>query len=381
MAAHMSVDVLAAEWSIEPSIGVKGDYNSNLLLSSFAHEAVYGHWISPGAKFSGSTERLEISGRVAADFVQYYGGQNINYTNMFFPLNARYKTESDVLGFDGGFTRDNTLMGELLQTGVALRFTQRNLWNANPTWTHDLTDTVAIQSSYQYLNASYQNGLRLGLADYVQQIGMTGIVYKPTERDQLQASGVYVNFHVPDVRLRAEIYGGFLSVTHMFSETLVGTVSGGPRFILSKNNSSGTTLSDNELTWVFSGSLEKKFEDFSMRMEAGRDINPSGFGLLLQTDRVAVVFTKQLTETLTATLSGQAFLAEGLATKANTAVFPQNRYVNVTPKVSWRISDSWSLDVSYTYAQRDVESASQTANANSTYVMITYYPTKSSLSR
>ena len=64
----------AAEWSLLPSIGVKGLYNDNLLLTPLPHDATYGYWVSPAAEFAGKTERLEVSGRVAADFVSYYGG-------------------------------------------------------------------------------------------------------------------------------------------------------------------------------------------------------------------------------------------------------------------------------------------------------------------
>src|SRR5216117_3185262 len=81
----------AAEWSLLPSIGVKGLYNDNLLLTSLPHDATYGHWVSPAAEFAGKTERLEVSGRVAADFVSYYGGNQINFTNIHLPLSVGYK--------------------------------------------------------------------------------------------------------------------------------------------------------------------------------------------------------------------------------------------------------------------------------------------------
>ena len=76
----------AAEWSLLPSIGVKGVYNDNLLLTPLPHEATYGYWVSPAAEFAGKTERLEVSGRVAADFVSYYGGEETQFTNVFLPL-------------------------------------------------------------------------------------------------------------------------------------------------------------------------------------------------------------------------------------------------------------------------------------------------------
>ena len=36
--------------------------------------------------------------------------KRVDFTNLFLPLTLRYKTETDLLGFTGGFTRDNTLM-------------------------------------------------------------------------------------------------------------------------------------------------------------------------------------------------------------------------------------------------------------------------------
>ena len=157
---------MAAEWSLDPSIGVRGEYNTNLLITHLDHEAVWGTWVSPGIKFAGTTERLEISGKASLDFVRYTGGQDEEFTNVFLPLSARYKTEHDTFGFDGGYTRDNTLMGELLTTGMLIRFTQRNLWTASPTWTRELTEQLSFQVGYQFSNASYENGRRLGLLDY-----------------------------------------------------------------------------------------------------------------------------------------------------------------------------------------------------------------------
>src|SRR5262249_24118606 len=155
-----------------------GVYNDNLILTPLPHDATYGSWVSPATEFSGKTERLEVSGRVAADFVSYYGGQDSRFTNLFLPLTVHYKTETAKLGFTGGYTRDNTLMSELLTTGVVLRFTQRNQWNANPTWTRTLTEKLSLQSSLQFSDTTYENGLSLGLVDYQLFGGSGGLLYQ-----------------------------------------------------------------------------------------------------------------------------------------------------------------------------------------------------------
>lgn len=70
----MPVPSFAAEWSVLPSMSAKGVYSDNLLLTPLPHSSSYGYWISPAAEFAGKTERLEISGKAALDFVEYYGG-------------------------------------------------------------------------------------------------------------------------------------------------------------------------------------------------------------------------------------------------------------------------------------------------------------------
>ena len=81
----------AAEWSLTPSLSVKGIYNSNLLLTPLPHRESYGYWVTPTTEFAGKTERLEVSSRIAADLGGYYGGPEVDKTfeNVFVPLSVR----------------------------------------------------------------------------------------------------------------------------------------------------------------------------------------------------------------------------------------------------------------------------------------------------
>src|SRR5574339_677589 len=75
----------AAEWSLSPSVGVKGVYNSNLLLTPLPHDETYDYWVTPAADVAGKTERLDVSSRIAADVVGYFGGEDRQFTNAFTP--------------------------------------------------------------------------------------------------------------------------------------------------------------------------------------------------------------------------------------------------------------------------------------------------------
>ena len=368
----------AAEWSLLPSIGVKGVYNDNLLLTPLPHDASYGYFVSPAADFAGKTERLEVSSRVAADFVSYYGGQESRFTNLFVPLTLRYKTETDLLGFTGGFTRDNTLMGELLDTGLVLRFTQRNQWTANPSWTRRITEKLSVQSSSQLNDTTYENGLSLGLVDYQLLGGSGGLLYQLTEQDQIQLSGSYATFYTTNAPLpfRASFPGANLSLTHAFTETLTGTVNGGPSFVSSTTQTAGDNIKAERTVWLFGGNLTKKFEATTVQVSGSRSIVPSGFGLLIQTDRAGFTVSHDLTETLTASFDGAGYSVSGITQRATGGAFPDSRFFSATPKIAWKFLEWWKLELSYTYRHREVDGFSDPAMSNGTMFMLTYFPPK-----
>ena len=372
----------AAEWSLLPSIGVKGVYNDNLLLTPLPHTATYGYWVSPAAEFAGKTERLGVSSRVAADFVSYYGGQESRFSNLFLPLTLGYKTETDLLGFTGGFTRDNTLMGELLDTGVVVRFTQRNQWKANPSWTRSITEKLSFQSNFQLNDTTYENGLSLGLVDYQLFGGSGGLLYQLTEQDQIKLSGSYVNFHTTNAPspFRASFPGVTLSLTHAFTETLTGTAYGGPSFVSSTTQTVGDNVKAQSTVWLFGGDLTKKFESTTVQFSASRNIVPSGFGLLIQRDRAGLTVSHDLSETLTASFDGSGYLVSGITKPALGGTFNDSQFFILTPKIAWKLLEWWKLELSYTYRWRDVDSFSEPVMSNGATFMLTYFPPKLALS-
>ena len=363
-------------------MSTKAYYNDNLLLTPLPHDPTYGYWISPAADFAGKTERLEVSGRAALDFVEYYGGEPTRYTNISLPLTMKYRTEQAEWGLTGGFTRDNTLMGELLTTGIVLRFTQRSLWNLNPSWTRMLTEKFGFQSTFQFSDASYQDGLRLGLVDYQVFGGTAGFLYHLTERDDVQIAGTYTNFHTSNspFGLRAYYPGAMLSVTHSFTEGLKASAYGGPRFVSSTNQLGGFSQKTNDATWIYGASLTQQFERASMQVSLTRDIFPSGFGLLIQTDRIGAFTSYNLTDTVTASLDASGYLVSGLTKQVRGGTLQEQRLFYLTPKLSWHFSEWWRAEASYAYRWRDSETLNEPVTSNMLMFMLTYYPPKLAIS-
>ncbi len=372
----------AAEWSMVPSLSTKAYYNDNLLMTPLPHDSTYGYWISPKLEFSGKTERLEVSGKAAMDFVDYYGGEPTRFTNMYFPLTLRYRTEKDEWGFNGGFTRDNTLLGELLTTGVVLRFTQRNQLTLNPSWNRSINDKLVFMSTFQFNDTSYQDGVRLGLVDYQIFGGSTGFLYHLTERDDVQLVGTYTNFHTTSsqVGLRAYYPGTFVSVTHAFSERLKATAYGGPRFISSNSQFNGLSQKSRDTIWVYGSNVTQQFERASLQVNLSRDIFPSGFGLLIQTDRLGALASYDISDTITATVDVAGYLVSGATNIARGGTLQEQKLMYVTPKLSWQFSEWWQAEASYTKRIRDTEGLNDPVQSNMFVLLLTYTPPKLAIS-
>jgi hypothetical protein len=368
----------AAEWSAEPSMSVRGEYHSNLLLAFGPQQSTMGYWISPAVRVTGATEALHVSSRLAADYVQYYGGRDTTIYNMHFPLSVQYRDQRSTWGFNGGLTRDNTLRSELLQTGVVLAFAQRNLWSAAPSWTYNLTERVSAQSSYQYQNAEYENaGLQFGLIGYQVHTASETLSYKIRDRDTVQITGLFTRFLAPERNdLVSDTSGVNVGGTHALSENMTLSASGGPRFIRNHISIGSRSLEDHSTVWVFSGKLAKRFERANVSFDIGRDIFPSGLGLLIQTDHLSANASYELTDYLSVSLSGQVSIVNPIASNALLGFSRETKFFNLGPQINWRVGDYWNLEAGYTYSRRELEGIEQTGQSHAVRFTVSYSPPK-----
>ncbi|HRB82439.1 MAG TPA: hypothetical protein PK614_09295, partial [Nitrospira sp.] len=114
----------------------------------------------------------------------------------------------------------------------------------------------------------------------------------------------------------------------------------------------------------------------SLQVTVTRDIFPSGFGLLLQTDRVGALASYVLSDTLTASLDASGYIVSGVTSQARGGTLPEQRLFYLTPKLAWHFSEWWRTEISYSYNWRDVETFNEPVMSNTLMIMLTYYPPK-----
>ena len=372
----------AAEWSLEPSMSAKGEYHSNLLMISGPQRSTYAYWLSPAARFTGATESLQVNSRLAMDYAQYYGGRDTSIINVYFPVSLQYRDQRSMWGFEGGLTRDNTLRTELLQTGLVLSFAQRNLWSAAPSWTYNVTERLSAATSYQYQNVTYENDARSGLVGYEIHTGSETLSYKIRDTDSVQITGSYTRFLVPQANdLVSNNYAVQIGGAHAFSERTTLTASGGPQFLSNSINTMLGSPEDSSIVWVFNGRVTTTLERAQVTLDIGRSVMPSGFGVLIRTDRLGATANYELTDKLSISLSGQASLVNPAQSTTLFRALTESRFFTITPQVSWRLGEFWKADAGYTYSRREITGFDQSAESHAARFLVTYFPPKFSAGR
>lgn len=124
------------------------------------------------------------------------------------------------------------------------------------------------------------------------------------------------------------------------------------------------------------GESEKSFERAAFQVAFARDLVPSGFGLLIQTNRAEASGSYDLSETLAASVNVVGVLTSGKTRVAIGGAFPDSSYVSVAPKLSWKFLEWWQAEVSYMYRWRDIDTQADSASSHATTFMVTYYPPK-----
>ena len=387
----------AAEWSMEPSVDLRTEYNDNINFTSAPHPSVWGVILSPDVKFSGTTEAFNVTGGLRFNFNRYFGEQGLDTNDHILILRSSYKGERDVLGFNVESVEDSTLVSELSDTGVVLARDQRHRLSANPSWSRSLTERTTFTASYTYTDVNYANNVATGLIDYRDQTATVGLSYRPGERDLATLTGYYDRYETSPGMFRANTYGIEVGYDRAFSETLHGSLAVGTRTTRGTSTTQAlvcdgpilagicfgnvTTIQSvtktNSTGYIFAANVDKQWETAKLSGSLSRAISPSGVGTLVQTDHLGVTWTRQWSPTVSSSVAAGMYRSQyGQNVTGN-----NNNYYAIEPGVSWRLTEWWTLSGGYSYRSAKYEGSQAHTSANIAYLVLSYAWPKLSWSR
>ncbi len=390
MAAH------AAEWAIEPSVSSRANLTDNVNLLPGAHENVFNWSLSPAATFARRTEATELAGIASFGINRYPGNPDLDSDDATLSLRSAYHDERATYGLSASFVRDSTMASELATTGIVLTRQQRNLVSLAPSWNYALTQRSSVFAQYQYDQAKYQSGV--GLTDYANQQASGGYQYLLSEQTAATVSANYSRYKAADGSILTDSYGIDVGLTHARTENLSFNLAFGVRrsdttvtrtdFRCEFGNlalcfffgiplqpvTASSNTSDNGLT--FKAGADYRWERSTASLALSRDINPSGTGTVVQTDRISITANHQFSEKLSGSAYGAYLISRYIGDLG-----ADTEFSSLSSSLAWRLDEWWTLGTGYSFAYQKVKGAPESASSNTIFMSISYNWPKISISR
>jgi hypothetical protein len=391
----------ATEWVANPSVSLGFEYNDNIFLTTSPHEPVTGTNLTANLDFGARQEIWELWGGVQLVSRRYMNRDDLDSDNGYANLRYQYRAERNLWTLNGSYADESILGTTTIDPDIGLveKQTKRRSTNINPAWNWSLTETKQLRVDYQYLDAQYEDGISQGFLDYRQQAVNLTVSDQLTQRTSIYAILGYSDFEVttPESQITtsytstSRTNSAQLGISYDFTETIKGSLSGGPRKTVSDDviQTLGicgfffclvpVTQQNTGYGNVIAGSLESQLELTRTTFRFSRSVSPSGSGSPVQVGDLYLGIYRQITpERLSAQLVAQGYVIRALG---NTTSSVDRNYYRLEPGIRWRWTEDLTVEASYRYARQRYLGATDVAAASSVYLTFTYLWPKISVSR
>lgn len=403
----MSPKGMTAEWTAQPAVTARHEYNDNINLSVHPHNSVRGSFITPSLDLGVNTPIWRLSGGASVTQRRYSGQEGLDRDDKASRFSSVYRTERNTWQLNASRTLSSLLSGDTISsdTGVVQGQRQTDTKSISPAWTWMYSETTMLEVVYQLSDVSYEQTQSAGLYDYEYRSATVTLSNQLSERNRVFVTGGYSKFQVPLTGFESNTGNVQIGGTRNFSETMSGTLQAGLRnteAITRGGNPTGSFFSDvdsitgqiftifvpdggvtqdsrsENTSSVFSGSLERKFEKSLTRLAVSRTLSPSGLGGQTEQDTANFIFQDPLSPRLTWSVSmhwqkTRAF--EGNISNSDLT------YFDIKPGIDWQWLRDWSVGMDYRYAHVNREHETAAADSHSVGVTLIYRPLKISISR
>ena len=375
----------AAEWSMQPILQARTDFNSNRRLLVKGDQASDGLWLTLDSAFARATETGNITFHPRVEMQRYTQDTALNTVNTSLQLSTQHVGERSGYTTQVGYARDSTLTTELAETGIIETNTHRETLSGSVYGAFNLSVQQQVSVQGSYANVTYPNGQRFGLIGYRYPSLSTTYTYSSTPLASWNLTAFGDVLTAPDSNYEAREVGVRVGIDRSLSERLRLTASAG--MSRTHTNEQGfyffgffipTSPAHTDSGSVWSLRLTRLGDLTQWSFSYDRSVQPSGVGVLVRRDIVNLSATRSLSPRLNATLSLQQFANNGFSANQH----PDDRkYVTGDTGLEWKMSPQAVLTLTAGYSQARLSSFDERAVAWQSALGIRWTPNPWSASR
>jgi hypothetical protein len=351
----------SADFSWEPAINIKGEYDDNISFDNTDKIDDYLATISPSVSLKYASERLTVNSRLAADILRYTDETDLDDEYLRCNLDSKYLlTEKLSLTGQGSYTKDTTLESELEETGLVNFREDRRRYTLGGGLSYRLSEVNNWQLEYSFGKTNYDGYQNI---DYdFQSVSYTFQHRLANMRDVIIIQPYYY-YYDSDVS-QVDNYGLSLGFEHPFNETLNLSMFAGVRYTESSYDQPQLGLveiapgifafvpvtqteDDNNWGGVADVSLKKTAERWTAELGYNRDLSYGSSGESIERDRFRFSGGYDISSRWRARLSTSLSYSQSDSDFSD----EDSRYFNLTPSISYKLTEQHSLVLAYSYTE------------------------------
>ncbi|MBN2687575.1 MAG: outer membrane beta-barrel protein [Deltaproteobacteria bacterium] len=331
----------AAEFTVNPSLSLRGEYNDNIDFSRTNKRDDYIGTISPGLELGYGTDRINVKARAGVDFLRYHEYTDQNTERQNYTVDASYRAfERFTVNANGSYTKDTTLDSELQETGIVERRSERESYSAGGGISYRISEVSDLSINYTFSETDYD------LDTYTDSEGHgVSLSYGYTFNNRLDTLSIRPYWNNTDSEDdKIDTYGLSLGLNHQFTPTFSTGINAGARYTETENNAGVT---DDNWGWTADVSVTKTWQTASASLSYSHDLSYTAEGENVDVDRFSLDSHIMMTQKFGVRLSGSLYFTK------STGRITQDRdvrYYHISPSFFYNITQHHYLELAYSYA-------------------------------
>jgi hypothetical protein len=349
----------ASEWLMTPTARVVSEYTDNPRFFVDGGTSTAGAALEASASLRRKTERSDLSLSPRLRSARYEDDETLDSDDQYLDGQYTFITERSQWTASTNFTRDTTLTSELGATGIVQANRRHESLTVSAGPSLQLTQRVAVGAQAYWLDSHYVDAQATGLVDYEYRAGSLFANVAADEISTVTLTGQHSELRVDGQESRTRSSSVSLGWRYRPLALWTLDLSAGPAFV-------ETDFADDS-GMIFDANLRRQGERWNAGLRVGRDLSPTGRGVLTQRDQLALTADRRLTERLSASV-----LARWIRNQDLGISFLEVEYGRLDLSLSWRLAEHWHLALTAGAASQRPETRSQSAENYRTSLSIVW---------
>lgn len=381
VAGLFAAPAAVAQWTFEPELKVGFERDDNAKLSTRTDDIldVNGFLAEGAVRFDYNSQLTDFFITPAVVSRTYDDASEIDSTDYFLRSVYRRNTEASVFRVRLDIDEQSVRTAERSDTDLDIddpesipdddtglvRFDGRRArLRVRPQWRYNFNDSSAMDLTFNYLEARYDDEVQLFLNDFSDMRLLASYRKSFSARTVGVITGTGRRYELKDESSETNGVGIMAGVERQLSETTRTT------FMLGVEDTD-SEISDPDPELVADISLRRRMETVNLLAQYRRSLSANGSGSIGVRDSINLNLSRRLNEKITAGLGARAYQTNSLDDQVT---INERKYVQLRAQFIWNITSSFSAEVDYRYTFQKRQALTESANSNQVVVWFAYRP-------